>query len=77
MAERIAGIALMPRESRNGVYYDIEELKKFDGVSVPLRVEHDKDTHIGEVTFSFDEIKSQVRYEANASLIPNGKQILR
>ena len=65
MAERIAGIALMPRESRNGVYYDIEELKKFDGVSVPLRVEHDKDTHIGEVTFSFDEIKSQVRYEAS------------
>ena len=65
MAERIAGIALMPRESRNGVYYDIEELKKFDGVSVPLRVEHDKDTHIGEVTFTFDEIKSQVRYEAS------------
>jgi hypothetical protein len=64
MAERIAGIALMPRESRNGIYYDIEELKKFDGVSVPLRVEHDKNTHIGEVTFSFDEIKSQVRYEA-------------
>ena len=64
MAERIAGIALMPRESRNGVYYDIEELKKFDGVSVPLRVEHDKNTHIGEVTFSFDDIKSQVRYEA-------------
>ena len=65
MAERIAGIALMPRESRNGVYYDIEELKKFDGVSVPLRVEHDKNTHIGEVTFTFDEIKSQVRYEAS------------
>jgi hypothetical protein len=65
MAERIAGIALMPRESRNGVYYDTEELKKFDGVSVPLRVEHDKNTHIGEVTFTFDEIKSQVKYEAS------------
>jgi hypothetical protein len=65
MAERIAGIALMPRESRNGVYYDTEELKKFDGVTVPLRVEHDKDSHIGDVTFSFDEIKSQVKYEAN------------
>jgi hypothetical protein len=65
MAERIAGIALMPRESRNGVYYDTEELKKFDGVTVPLRVEHDKNTHIGDVTFSFDEIKSQVKYEAN------------
>jgi hypothetical protein len=64
MAERIAGIALMPRESRNGVFYDIDELKKFDGKQVPLRVEHNQDTHIGEVTFSFDEEKSQVRYEA-------------
>ena len=42
MAERIAGIALMPRQSRNGVYYDTEELKKFDGKTVPLRVEHTK-----------------------------------
>ena len=64
MAERIAGIALMPRQSRNGVYYDTEELKKFDGKTVPLRVEHNKDTHIGQVTFSFDEEKSQVKYEA-------------
>ena len=64
MAERISGIALMPRQSRNGVYYDVEELKKFDGKTVPLRVEHDKDTHIGQVTFSFDEEKSQVKYEA-------------
>ena len=64
MAERIAGIALMPRESRNGVYYDTDELKKFDGKTVPLRVEHDKNTHIGEVTFEFDEEKSQVMYEA-------------
>jgi len=64
MAERISGIALMPRQSRNGVYYDVEELKKFHGKTVPLRVEHDKDTHIGQVTFSFDEEKSQVKYEA-------------
>ena len=64
MAERIAGIALMPRQSRNGVFYDTEELKKFDGKQVPLRVEHNKDTHIGQVTFSFDEEKSQVKYEA-------------
>ena len=64
MAERIAGIALMPRQSRNGVFYDTEELKKFDGKQVPLRVEHDKDTHIGQVTFTFDEEKSQVKYEA-------------
>lgn len=64
MAQRIAGIALMPRQSRNGVFYDTEELKKFDGVQVPLRVEHDQNTHIGQVTFSFDEEKSQVKYEA-------------
>lgn len=64
MAERIAGIALMPRESRNGVFYDTEELKKFDGKQVPLRVEHNQETHIGEVTFTFDQEKSQVRYEA-------------
>ena len=64
MAERIAGIELMPRQSRNGVYYDTEELKKFDGKTVPLRVEHNKETHIGQVTFSFDEEKSQVKYEA-------------
>jgi hypothetical protein len=54
----------MPRQSRNGVYYDTEELKKFDGKTVPLRVEHNKETHIGQVTFSFDEEKSQVKYEA-------------
>ena len=29
MATRIAGIALLPRESRNGIYYDVEELKKY------------------------------------------------
>ena len=65
MAKRIAGIALMPRESRNGIYYDTEELKKFDGVQVPLRVEHGgPDTNIGIVNFTYDEEKSQVRYEA-------------
>jgi len=64
MATKIAGIALMPRESRNGVYYDTEELKKFDGKQVPLRVEHNQDSHIGEVTFTFDQEKSQVKYEA-------------
>ena len=65
MAKRIAGIALMPRESRNGIYYDTEELKKFDGVQVPLRVEHGgPETDIGTVKFTYDEAKSQVKYEA-------------
>jgi len=65
MASRIAGVALMPRESRNGIYYDVEELKKFDGKVVPLRVEHGgPSTNIGQVTFTFDAEKSQVKYEA-------------
>lgn len=68
MANRIAGIALMPRESRNGIYYDVEELKKFHGKVVPLRVEHGgPDTNIGSVTFSFDESKQQVKYEATVT----------
>ena len=68
MAERIAGIALMPRESRNGVYYDVEELKKFDGITVPLRVEHGgPESNIGSVTFQFDETKGQVKYEATVT----------
>jgi len=68
MAERIAGIALMPRESRNGIYYDVEELKKFDGVNVPLRVEHQgPESNIGSVTFQFDDAKQQVKYQATVT----------
>lgn len=68
MANRIAGIALMPRESRNGIYYDVEELKKFDGVTVPLRVEHQgPESNIGSVTFQFDAEKQQVKYEATVT----------
>ena len=76
MANRIAGIALMPRESRNGIYYDVEELKKFDGKVVPLRVEHGgPSTNIGQVTFTFDAEKSQVKYEATVN-DPKWQQIL-
>jgi len=68
MVRRIAGIALMPRESRNGVYYDVDELKKFDGKTVPLRVEHGgPNSNIGSVTFTFDTEKSQVKYEATVT----------
>jgi hypothetical protein len=68
MAKQIGGIALMPRESRNGIYYDVEELKKFDGIKVPLRVEHGgPNTDIGEVTFAFNEAKSQVTYVADVT----------
>jgi hypothetical protein len=68
MATRIAGIALLPRESRNGIYYDVEELKKFDGVRVDLRVEHQgPDSKIGEVLFKYDEKTQQVKYEADVT----------
>ena len=67
MATRISGIALMPRESRNGIFYDVEQLKKFDGVTVPLRVEHNQESNIGEVLFTFDPIKTQVRYTATVT----------
>lgn len=68
MAKQIGGVALMPRESRNGIFYDVEELKKFDGVKVPLRVEHGgPNTNIGEVTFKFNEEKSQVTYIAEVT----------
>jgi hypothetical protein len=68
MAKQIGGIALMPRESRNGIYYDVEELKKFDGVQVPLRVEHGgPNTNIGQVTFAFNDQTSQVTYTAQVT----------
>lgn len=65
MANVIAGVALTPRQSLNGIYYDVDELKKFDGVTAPLYVEHQgPESEIGEVTFSFDTATNQVRYRA-------------
>ena len=65
MANIIAGVALTPRQSLNGIYYDVDELRKFDGVTAPLYVEHQgPESEIGEVTFSFDSATNQVRYRA-------------
>lgn len=65
MVKEFRGVALMPRKSRNDVYYDVDELKKFDGKSVPLRVEHrGPESDIGFVTFTFDEEYEQVKYHA-------------
>ena len=36
---KIAGVALIPRISRNHNLYTKEELKRFDGVTVPLNWE--------------------------------------
>jgi hypothetical protein len=60
MAKKITGLAIMPRVSRNGVFYFPQELAKFDGVTVPLRYNHDQSAEgiIGTATFTFDaEIK--------------------
>jgi hypothetical protein len=66
MAKKITGLAIMPRVSRNGVFYFPQELAKFDGVTVPLRYNHDQSAEgiIGTATFTFDAEKGQVRYEA-------------
>jgi hypothetical protein len=65
MATRIAGIALMERRSRNGIFYEAEELLKFHNKTVPLRVEHQgPESQIGEATFTYDAEKKQVKYEA-------------
>jgi len=57
----------MPRESRNKTFYHIDELKKFDGLTVPLRFNHIQtpEAVIGEAHFTFDEEKGQVKYVAN------------
>jgi hypothetical protein len=66
MATRISGLAIMPRVSRNGVFYWPQELEKFDGLEVPLRWNHDQSEEgiIGRAKFRFDPVKNQVHYEA-------------
>lgn len=66
MATRISGLAIMPRVSRNGIFYWPQELAKFDGLEVPLRWNHDQSEEgiIGKAKFKFDTEKNQVRYEA-------------
>lgn len=66
MAKIIAGLAIIPRVSRNGVFYWPQELKKFHNKTVPLRFNHDQSPEgvIGRATFHYDEDKNQVRYTA-------------
>lgn len=66
MARKIAGLAIIPRVSRNNVFYFPQELAKFDNVQVPLRWNHDQSDEgiIGTAKFFFDSEKNQVRYEA-------------
>ena len=42
---KISGVALIPRISRNQNLYTKEELKRFDGKTVPLNWEHNPEKH--------------------------------
>lgn len=66
MAKEISGIAIFPRLSENDVFYWPQELKKFDGVTVPLRWNHIQtpEAIIGEATFTYNEDDRQVLYTA-------------
>ena len=43
--QKISGLALIPRISRNNTLYTNNELARADGVTVPLNWEHDAETH--------------------------------
>ncbi len=62
----IGGIAATPRLSENNTFYWPQELKKFHGHVVPLRLIHQKDggVTVGEAKFSFDEEDRQLMYQA-------------
>jgi len=60
---KIQGVALIPRISRNNNLYTKEELRRFDGVTVPLNWEHNGDKVIGEATFHYNAELETVYYE--------------
>ncbi len=60
---KIAGVALIPRISRNQNLYTKEELKRFDGITVPLNWEHNGDKVIGQATFHYNSETETVFYE--------------
>ena len=60
---KISGVALIPRISRNHNLYTKEELKRFDGITVPLNWEHNGDKVIGKATFRYNEETETVFYE--------------
>ena len=60
---KIQGVALIPRISRNNNLYTKEELRRFDGVTVPLNWEHDGNKVIGEATFHYNSELETVYYE--------------
>ena len=63
----ITGVALIPRISRNNRLYTKEELKRFDGVNVPLNWEHDEQKRIGNITFHYNPELETVYYDGMIS----------
>ena len=75
---KISGVALIPRISRNENLYTKEELKRFDGVTVPLNWEHNPEKTIGHATFRYNAETETVFYEGeitdpNASLLAKNR----
>ena len=66
MPLEIGGVAAFPRLSENDVFYWPQELKKFDGRTVPLRWNHIQEDAgiIGKATFEYNEEDRQVLYRA-------------
>lgn len=63
----ITGVALIPRISRNDNLYTKDELKRFDGITVPLNWEHDGSLQIGTVTFYYNPTLETVYYEGDVT----------
>ena len=77
---QIQGVALIPRISRNNNLYTKAELKRFDGMEVPLNWEHNPDKIIGKVKFSYNEDQETVYYEgqitdSSAALVAKNKTL--
>ena len=75
---KIAGVALIPRISRNHNLYTKEELKRFNGVTVPLNWEHDAEKVIGQATFHYNAESETLFYEgeitdSSASLLAKNR----
>lgn len=62
---KISGVALIPRISRNHNLYTKEELRRFDGITVPLNWEHDGEKVIGQATFHYNQETETVYYEGD------------
>lgn len=63
----IQGIALAPRISRNGNLYLPSEMERADGLTVPLKYEHQPDTKVGSITYEYDKDMMQLKYRGTVT----------